>query len=57
MGLEEIIPAIFLIAVLILVLPEFLRSNSKSKRFFKNFAIWSIIVIAVVIISIFIFKI
>ena len=36
MGLEEIIPAIFLIAVLILVLPEFLRSNSKSKRFIKN---------------------
>ena len=36
MGLEEIIPAIFLIAVLILVLPEFLRSNSKLKRFFKK---------------------
>ena len=36
MGLEEIVPAIFLIAVLILVLPEFLRSNSKSKRFIKN---------------------
>tara|TARA_Y100001935_G_C17200802_1_gene454962 strand:+ start:90 stop:263 length:174 start_codon:yes stop_codon:yes gene_type:complete len=57
MGLEEIIPAIFLIAVLILVLPEFLESNSKSKRFFKNFAIWSIIVITIVIISVFIFKI
>ena len=27
MGLEEIVPAFFLIAVLILVLPEFLKSN------------------------------
>ncbi len=56
MGLEEIIPAIFLIAVLILVLPEFLRSNSKSKRFIKNLFIWSIIVALIVILSIFIFK-
>jgi len=55
MGLEEIVPAIFLIAVLILVLPEFIRSNTKSKRFFKNFAIWSIIVISIVTISYFIF--
>mgnify|MGYP004164881911 CR=1 FL=1 len=57
MGLEEIIPAIFLIAVLILVLPEFLRSNSKSKRFFKNLAIWSIIITSIVTISFFIFQI
>ena len=56
MGLEEIIPAIFLIAVLTLVLPEFLRSNSKSKRFIKNLFIWSIIVAFIVILSILIFK-
>jgi len=55
MGLEEIIPAIFLIAVLVLVLPEFLKSNSKSKRFIKNLFIWSIIIVFIVIISIFIF--
>ena len=36
MGLEQIIPAIFLIAILILALPGFLISNSKSKQFFKN---------------------
>ena len=36
MGLEQIIPAIFLIAVLFLVLPGFLRSNSKSKQFIKS---------------------
>jgi len=56
MGLEQIIPAIFLIAVLILVLPGFLRSNSKSKIFIKNLFIWSIIVVFVMIVSYLIFK-
>jgi len=55
MGLEQIIPAFFLVAVLILVLPSFLRSNSKSKQFFKNLFIWSVIVISVVIVSMIIF--
>ena len=55
MGLEEIVPAIFLIAVLVLVVPEFLRSNSKSKRLIKNLFIWSIIVVSVVIVSYLIF--
>ena len=44
MGFEQIVPAIFLIAVLILVIPGFLRSNSGSKQFFKNLFIWSIII-------------
>jgi len=56
MNLEQIIPAIFLIAVLVLVLPPFLISNSKSKQFFKNLFIWSIIVISIVIVSMIIFK-
>ena len=56
MGLEEIVPAISLIAVLILVLPEFLKTNSKLKRFLKNLAIWAIIVLAVVIASLLILK-
>ena len=56
MGLEEIVPAIFLIAVLVLVLPAFLRSNSKLKQFLKNLSIWAIIVLAVMIVSYLIFK-
>ena len=36
MGLEQIIPVIFIIAVLILILPEFLRTNSKLRIFTKN---------------------
>ena len=55
MGLEEIVPAIFLIAVLALVLPAFLRSNSKLKQFLKNLSIWAIIILAVILVSYFIF--
>jgi|TARA_B100000003_G_scaffold159446_1_gene145139 hypothetical protein len=56
MGLEQIIPAIFLIAVLVLILPGFLRSNSISKQFIKNLLIWSLIVVSVIIISYLILK-
>ena len=55
MGLEEIVPAIFFIAVLVLVLPAFLRSNSKLKQFLKNLSIWAIIILAVILISYLIF--
>ena len=55
MELEKIVPALFLIAVLILVLPSFLRTNLKSKQFIKNLFIWSIIVVLIVIISYLIF--
>ena len=50
MGLEEIVPAIFLIAVLALVLPTFLKSNSKLKQFLKNLSIWAIIILAVILV-------
>ena len=56
MELEKIVPTISLIAVLILVLPAFLRSNSKLKQFLINLSIWAIIVIAVMIVSYLIFK-
>ena len=55
MGLEEIIPAIFLIAVLVLILPGFLKSNSKIKDFLKNLFIWIVIILATIIILYFIF--
>ena len=54
MGLEQIVPAIFLIAVLILLLPAFLRTNSKLKQFLTNLSIWAIIVIFVMIVLYFI---
>jgi len=54
MNWEQIIPAISLIAVLILVLPSFLRTNSKLKQFLKNLSIWAIIVIVVMIVLYFV---
>ena len=54
MGSEQIIPAIFLIAVLILVFPAFLRTNSKLKQFLINLSIWAIIIIVVMIVLYFI---
>ena len=55
MNLDQIIPAIFLIAVLILVLPGFLSSNSKPKQFIKNLFFWSIIVVSIVLVTYLIF--
>ena len=49
MGLEEIIPSIALILVLILVLPGFIKSNLKKRIFFKNLSIWGIIVLLLMI--------
>jgi len=50
MNWDQIIPAVFLIAVLILVLPAFLRTNSRLKQFLTNLSIWAIIVIFVMIV-------
>ncbi len=55
MNLDMIIPAVFMIAVLILVLPSFLRTNSKLKQFLINLSIWAVIVSAVMIVLYFIF--
>ena len=55
MNWDQIIPAISLIAVLILVLPPFLRTNSKLKQFLKNLSIWTIIVIIVMVVLYLIF--
>jgi len=54
--LEQIIPGIFLILVLILVLPGFIKSNSKLKQFVTNLFIWSIILVSVMIVTYLTFK-
>ena len=55
MGLEEIIPSVALILVLILVIPGFIKSNLKKKVFFKNLSIWGIIVLLLMILLYFIY--
>jgi Ca2+/H+ antiporter len=50
METEQIMSAIFLIAVLILILPSFLSTNNKVKQFLKNLSIWAIIVLIIIVI-------
>tara|TARA_Y100001935_G_C17179088_1_gene444172 strand:+ start:150 stop:317 length:168 start_codon:yes stop_codon:yes gene_type:complete len=49
METDQIMSAIFLIAVLALILPGFLSTNNKIKQFMKNLSIWAIIVIIIII--------
>tara|TARA_B100001248_G_C27322878_1_gene427607 strand:+ start:809 stop:973 length:165 start_codon:yes stop_codon:yes gene_type:complete len=50
MAMHEIMAAIFLLAVLVLVLPSFLNTNNKLKQFVQNISIWAIIVLIIVVI-------
>ncbi len=50
MATDQIMSAIFLVAVLILILPAFLSTNNKIKQFLKNLSIWAIIVLVIIVI-------
>jgi hypothetical protein len=52
--MDKVIPVLYMIGVLILVLPALLQSNSKSKIFFKNLSIWTIIVLIILSIAYFV---
>ena len=55
MNWDQIVPAIFMFAVLVLVLPTFLQANSKLKQFLTNLSIWAIIVSVVMVVLFFVF--
>ena len=50
MDTAQIMSAIFLIAVLVLILPGFLSTNNKLKQFLNNLSIWTIIVLVIIVI-------
>ncbi len=50
METSQIMSAIFLIAVLVLVLPGFLSTNNKINQLLKNLSIWTIIVLVIIVI-------
>ena len=50
MNADQIMSAIFLIAVLVLILPGFLSTNYKLKEFLKNLSIWTIITLVIIVI-------
>ena len=54
MDINQIMSAIFLIAVLILILPNFLSTNNKLKEFLKNLSIWAIITLVIIVIMYFV---
>jgi len=47
---DQIMSAIFLIAVLALILPGFLSTNNKLKQFLNNLSIWTIIVLVIIVV-------
>ena len=50
MRTDQIMYAIFLIAVLTLILPGFLSTNNKLKEFLRNLSIWAIITLVIIVI-------
>ena len=56
MAMQDIMSAIFLLAVLFLVIPSFLNTNIKLKQFIQNISIWAIIVLIIVVIIILLYN-
>ena len=50
MDTDQLMSAIFLIAVLALILPGFLSTNNKLKQFINNLSIWAIIILVIIVI-------
>jgi Ca2+/H+ antiporter len=50
MQADQIMSAIFFVAVLTLILPSFLSTNNKIKEFLKNLSIWAIITLVIIVI-------
>jgi len=50
METDQIMSAVFLVAVLALILPSFLSTNNNLKQFFKNLSIWTIIALVIIVV-------
>jgi hypothetical protein len=53
--MDQLIPVLYMIGVLLLVLPAFLQLNSKLKQLLNNLTIW-IIIVLIILTFIYIFK-
>ena len=53
--MDQLLPVVYMIGILLLVLPAFLQSNSKLKQLLTNLTIW-IIVVLIILTLIYIFK-
>ena len=53
--MDQLMPVVYMIGVLLLVIPTFLQSNSKLKQLLNNLTIW-IIIVLIILTFIYIFK-
>ena len=53
--MEQLLPVVYMIGVLLLVLPAFLQSNSKLQQFLTNLTVW-IVIILIILTIIYIFN-
>ena len=53
--MDQLLPVIYMIGILLLVLPVFLQSNSKLKQFLTNLTVW-IVVVLIILTIMYIFK-
>jgi len=53
--MDQLIPVVYMIGVLLLVLPAFLQSNSKLKQLLTNLTVW-IIIVLIILTFFYIFK-
>ena len=52
--MDQILPFVYMLGILLLVLPAFLQSNSKLKQFLTNLTIWIVIILIILTIIYFI---
>ena len=45
--MDQLLPVVYMIGVLLLVLPAFLQSNSKLKQFVTNLTVWIVIILII----------
>ena len=53
--MDQLLPVVYMIGVLLLVLPAFLQSNSKLKQFLTNVTVW-IVIVLIILTVMYIFK-
>ena len=45
--MDQILPFVYMLGILLLVLPAFLQSNSKLKQFLTNLTIWIVVILII----------
>jgi hypothetical protein len=45
--MDQLLPVVYMIGILLLILPTFLQSNSKLKQFLTNLTIWIVVVLMI----------